>query len=69
MEMFFKRTPMSEDAAFDDKEVCILNLLPFHIGLGVVMACVSAEKTATIKDMADMPTSKHSNLSMTINAM
>eukprot|EP00957_Ditylum_brightwellii_P177610 13528618-Ditylum_brightwellii.AAC.1 len=54
---------LSEDKAFLDKEVSILNLLLPDLLLDETTAQVSAEKTAAIEDMVDMPTTKRSKKS------
>eukprot|EP00957_Ditylum_brightwellii_P084968 6461440-Ditylum_brightwellii.AAC.1 len=58
---------MSENKTYLDKEVSMLNLLPPNLALEETTACVSAEKTASIKDMLDMPVAKRSNTSTPIN--
>eukprot|EP00957_Ditylum_brightwellii_P171236 13035280-Ditylum_brightwellii.AAC.1 len=58
-----------EDMAFMDKEVSILNLLPPGLLLEETTAQVSAEKTAAIKDIVDMPTAKRSKMSMSVNTI
>ena len=67
LEMCLKKTPMSEDKAFLDKEVSVLNLLPPNLALEETTARVSAEKTASIEDMLDIPSSKQSKASTSIN--
>eukprot|EP00957_Ditylum_brightwellii_P170088 12946694-Ditylum_brightwellii.AAC.1 len=59
--------PMSEEKAFLDKEVSVLNLLPPHLALGEITAQVSAEKTASIEDMLDIPSAKQPKASTSIN--
>eukprot|EP00957_Ditylum_brightwellii_P042212 3196738-Ditylum_brightwellii.AAC.1 len=58
LEMCLKKTLFSEDRAYLDKEVSILNLLPPDLLLDETTARVSAKKTAAIEDMVDMPTTK-----------
>eukprot|EP00957_Ditylum_brightwellii_P022985 1734955-Ditylum_brightwellii.AAC.1 len=59
--------PMSEDMAFLDKEVSVLNLLPPNLAQEETTAQVSAEKTASIEDMLDIPSAKWSKASTSIN--
>eukprot|EP00957_Ditylum_brightwellii_P164921 12556814-Ditylum_brightwellii.AAC.1 len=68
-EMCLKKTPLLEVRAFLDKEVSILNLPPLDLLLDKMMAQVSAERTATIEDMADMPTTKRSKMSTIMNTI
>jgi hypothetical protein len=65
--MCLKKTPMSEDKAFLDKEVSVLNLLPPNLALEETTARVSAEKTASSEDMLDIPLAKRSKASTSIN--
>eukprot|EP00957_Ditylum_brightwellii_P079163 6020435-Ditylum_brightwellii.AAC.1 len=58
---------MSEDKAFLDKEVRVLNLIPPNLALEETTAWVSAEKTASIEDMLDIPFAKQSKASTSIN--
>eukprot|EP00957_Ditylum_brightwellii_P015693 1183504-Ditylum_brightwellii.AAC.2 len=53
--------------AYLDKEVSVLNLLPPNLALEETTACVSAEKTVSIKGMLDMPVTKRSKASTSIN--
>eukprot|EP00957_Ditylum_brightwellii_P119679 9131064-Ditylum_brightwellii.AAC.1 len=50
-----------------DKEVSLLNLLPPNLALEETTACISAEKTASIKTMLDMPVAKRSKVSTSIS--
>eukprot|EP00957_Ditylum_brightwellii_P047902 3638079-Ditylum_brightwellii.AAC.1 len=59
--------PMSKNKALLDKEVSVLNLLPPNLALKETTAWVSAEKTASIKDMLDIPSAKWSNALTSIN--
>eukprot|EP00957_Ditylum_brightwellii_P188521 14352188-Ditylum_brightwellii.AAC.1 len=59
--------PMSEDKAFLDKEVSVLNLLPLNLALEETTARVSAEKTVSIEDMLDILSAKWSKASISIN--
>eukprot|EP00957_Ditylum_brightwellii_P084985 6462445-Ditylum_brightwellii.AAC.1 len=59
--------PMFKDKAYLDKEVSVQNLLPPNLTLEETTACVFAEKTASIKDMLDMPVTKRSKTSTSIN--
>eukprot|EP00957_Ditylum_brightwellii_P034274 2599081-Ditylum_brightwellii.AAC.3 len=63
LDMCLKKTLFLEDRAFLDKEVSILNLLLPDLLHGKTTANVSAEKTASIKDMVDMPTAKRLKMS------
>eukprot|EP00957_Ditylum_brightwellii_P048623 3689666-Ditylum_brightwellii.AAC.1 len=58
---------MSEDKAYLDKEVNMLNLLPPNLALEETTSCFSAEKTASIEDMVDMPVAKRSKAFTLIN--
>eukprot|EP00957_Ditylum_brightwellii_P152365 11599417-Ditylum_brightwellii.AAC.1 len=58
---------MSEDKAFLDKEVSVLNLLPPSLALEETTTWVSAEKMASIEDMLDIPSTKWSKDSTSIN--
>eukprot|EP00957_Ditylum_brightwellii_P157079 11955072-Ditylum_brightwellii.AAC.1 len=58
---------MSEDKAFLDKEVSVLNLLPPNLALEETTALVSAKKMAIIEDMLDIPSAKQSKASTSIN--
>eukprot|EP00957_Ditylum_brightwellii_P107545 8205394-Ditylum_brightwellii.AAC.1 len=58
---------MSKDKAFLDKEVSVLNLLTPNLALEETTARVSAEKTASIEDMLDIPSAKRSKASTSIN--
>eukprot|EP00957_Ditylum_brightwellii_P139730 10648284-Ditylum_brightwellii.AAC.1 len=58
---------MSEDKAFLDKEASVLNLLPPNLALEETTASVSAEKTASIDDMLDIPSAKWSKVLTFIN--
>eukprot|EP00957_Ditylum_brightwellii_P029607 2236983-Ditylum_brightwellii.AAC.1 len=59
--------PMSEDKAFLDKEVSVLNLLPPNLALEETTAWISAEKTASLEDMLDISSIKQSKASTSIN--
>eukprot|EP00957_Ditylum_brightwellii_P160160 12193052-Ditylum_brightwellii.AAC.1 len=61
--------PFLEDRAYLDKEMSILNLLPPDLFLDETTGRVSAEKTAAIEDMVDMPTAKRSKMSMSMNTV
>eukprot|EP00957_Ditylum_brightwellii_P175722 13379882-Ditylum_brightwellii.AAC.1 len=67
--MCLKKSPLSEDRAFLDKEVSILNLLLPGLSLDGTTARVSAKRTATIEDMVDMPTAKRSKMSTSMNTI
>eukprot|EP00957_Ditylum_brightwellii_P192289 14637828-Ditylum_brightwellii.AAC.1 len=58
--MCLKKTPMSKDKAFFGKEVSVLNLLPPNLALEETIAWVSAEKTASIEVVFDIPSAKRS---------
>eukprot|EP00957_Ditylum_brightwellii_P199743 15226915-Ditylum_brightwellii.AAC.1 len=61
--------PFLEDRAFLDKKVSILNLLLTDLLLDKTTAQVSAENTAAIKNMVNMPTAKRSKMSTSINTI
>eukprot|EP00957_Ditylum_brightwellii_P141189 10757074-Ditylum_brightwellii.AAC.1 len=69
LEMCLKKMLFLKGRAYLDKEVSILNLLPPDLLLDGTTAWVSAEKTAVIKDMIDMPTAKRSKMSTTMNTI
>eukprot|EP00957_Ditylum_brightwellii_P206911 15350534-Ditylum_brightwellii.AAC.1 len=58
---------MSEDKVFLDTEVSVLNLLPPNLVLEETTAQASAEKTAIIEDMLDIPSAKQSKPFTSIN--
>eukprot|EP00957_Ditylum_brightwellii_P131990 10064032-Ditylum_brightwellii.AAC.1 len=58
---------MSEDKAFLNKEVSVLNLLPPNLALEETTPQVSTEKTVSIEDMLDIPSAKGSKASTSIN--
>eukprot|EP00957_Ditylum_brightwellii_P064300 4879170-Ditylum_brightwellii.AAC.1 len=68
-EMCLKKMLLSEDRAFLDKEVSILNLLPPNLFLDETTAQISAEKTVANEDMVDIPTAKRSKMSTTMNTI
>eukprot|EP00957_Ditylum_brightwellii_P133153 10152305-Ditylum_brightwellii.AAC.1 len=59
--------PMSKDKAFLDKEVSVLNLFPPNLALEETAAWVSAENTASIEDISDIPSTKQSKALTLIN--
>eukprot|EP00957_Ditylum_brightwellii_P139693 10646345-Ditylum_brightwellii.AAC.1 len=59
--------PMPKDKAYLDKAASVLNLLHPNLALEETTAHVSAEKTASIKDMLGMPMAKRSKASTSIN--
>eukprot|EP00957_Ditylum_brightwellii_P068828 5224566-Ditylum_brightwellii.AAC.1 len=61
--------PLLEERTFLDKEVRIRDLLSPDLLLNDMTAQVSAEKTAAIEDMVDMPTSNKSKMSMSMNTI
>eukprot|EP00957_Ditylum_brightwellii_P010471 793096-Ditylum_brightwellii.AAC.2 len=67
--MCLKKTSLLEERAFFDKEVSTLNLFPPDLLLAKMTAQVSAEKTAAIKNMVDMATSKRSKMSTSMNTI
>eukprot|EP00957_Ditylum_brightwellii_P025009 1892360-Ditylum_brightwellii.AAC.1 len=67
--MKFKKTPLLEERAFLDKEASIFNLLPPDFLLAKTTAQVSAEKTAAIEDIVDMPSAKRSIMATSINTI
>eukprot|EP00957_Ditylum_brightwellii_P062699 4758436-Ditylum_brightwellii.AAC.1 len=69
LEMCLKKTPLSEDRAFLDKKVSILNLFPPDLLLNEMTAQVSVEKMAAIENMVDMPTAKRSKMHMSMNTI
>eukprot|EP00957_Ditylum_brightwellii_P128775 9823352-Ditylum_brightwellii.AAC.2 len=67
--MCLKKMPFSEDRAYLDEEVSILNLLLPDLSLDETTARVSAKKTAAIKDMVNIPTAKRSKMSTSMNTI
>eukprot|EP00957_Ditylum_brightwellii_P148012 11270034-Ditylum_brightwellii.AAC.1 len=61
--------PLLEERAFLNKEVSIINLLPPDLSLDATTAQVSAKKTAAIEDMVDMPITKMSKVSTSMNTI
>eukprot|EP00957_Ditylum_brightwellii_P022805 1720237-Ditylum_brightwellii.AAC.1 len=60
---------MSEDKAFLDKEVSALNLLPPNLALKETTAWVSAEKSASIEDILDIPSAKRASTSINTSGL
>eukprot|EP00957_Ditylum_brightwellii_P074247 5641672-Ditylum_brightwellii.AAC.1 len=58
---------MSKNKAYLDKEVSVLNLLPPSLALEETTARVSAEKTASIEDMLNVPVAKRLKAFTSIN--
>eukprot|EP00957_Ditylum_brightwellii_P119884 9148199-Ditylum_brightwellii.AAC.1 len=69
LEMCLKKTPFLEDRTYLDEEVSMLNFLPPDLSLDETTAWVSAEKTAAIEDMVNMPTTKRSKMSTSMNTI
>eukprot|EP00957_Ditylum_brightwellii_P026952 2037254-Ditylum_brightwellii.AAC.1 len=61
--------PLSEDRAFLDKEMSLLNLLPPNLLLDKTTSQVSTEKTVAIEDMVDMSTAKRAKISTSMNTI
>eukprot|EP00957_Ditylum_brightwellii_P176836 13469593-Ditylum_brightwellii.AAC.1 len=61
--------PLSEDRAFLNKEVSILNCLPPDLSLDETTSQVSAEKTAAIEDMVDIPSAKRTKMLTTMDTV
>eukprot|EP00957_Ditylum_brightwellii_P061083 4635589-Ditylum_brightwellii.AAC.1 len=67
--MCHKKIPFLENRAYLDKEVSILNHLPTDLLLDETRARISAKKTVAIEDMVDMPTTKRSKMSTSMNTI